>query len=312
MSVITIDCNYIDKEIAAAFLMIEGSEAAFIENNTSHSVPYLLKELDTQGIKRENVKYLIITHVHLDHAGGTSELLKYCPNAIVLAHPKAAPHIIDPKRLIESSMKVYGEENFKKLYGEIHPVPSERVRVMQDEEILLFGERKLRFIFTRGHANHHFVVHDSKTNGIFTGDSFGIGYLEMQKGNRPFLFPSTTPTDFDSAEAKISIQKIMSSGASVAYLTHFGEWRSIQEAGKDLLSAIDLMEEILQSAIKSFLPDEELESYCNRRIEEYMKVELERRGLGKKELDYLKFDREINAMGLAFSAKKARKKLSTP
>ncbi len=308
MSVITIDCNYIEKEIAASFLMIEGREAAFIENNTSHSVPSLLQELEKNGIKREDVRFLIITHVHLDHAGGTSELLKHCPNAIVLAHPKAAPHVIDPKRLIESSKKVYGEEKFKELYGDIQPVSSEKVRVMQDEEILQFGERSLRFIYTRGHANHHFVIHDSKTNGIFTGDSFGIGYLKMQAGTRPFLFPSTTPTDFDSVEAKISIQKIINTGAQVAYLTHFGEWRDVKESGKELSAAIDLMEDIRQSAILSTLLDDDLEKYCSDRMEEYMKRELMDRGLGQSELDYLKFDREINAMGLAYSAKKARKK----
>jgi glyoxylase-like metal-dependent hydrolase (beta-lactamase superfamily II) len=308
MSVITIDCNYIEKNIAAAFLMIEGEEGAFIENNTAHSVPILLSELEKNSINKENVKYLIITHVHLDHAGGTSELLKYCPNAIVLAHPKAAPHIIDPKRLIDSSISVYGKEKFYSLYGDIQPVASEKVRIMQDGEELKFGERTLKFIYTRGHANHHFVIHDSKTNGIFTGDSFGIGYLNIQKGNKPFLFPSTTPTDFNAEEAKLSVNKILETGAEKAYLTHFGEWNHMKEGAEQLLSSIEIMESIRLSAIKSELKDDELQFYCEEKIKEFMKQEVEKRNLPVSINEYLKFDCDINAMGLAFSAKKERKK----
>lgn len=308
MSVITIDCNYIEKNIAAAFLMIEGKEAAFIENNTTHSIPILVSELEKHNIKREDVKYLIITHVHLDHAGGTSELLKYCPNAIVLAHPKAAPHIIDPKRLIDSAMLVYGKEKFISLYGDIQPVPSEKVRIMQDEEELKFGDRTLKFIYTRGHANHHFVIHDSKTNGIFTGDSFGIGYLNIQEGNRPFLFPSTTPTDFDAEEAKKSVNKIIATGAIKAYLTHFGEWNFMKEGAEQLLKSIDIMESIRLQAIDSSVGDDELQSFCEVKVRDFIKKEVEDRNLPDSINHFLKFDCNINAMGLAFSAKKARKK----
>lgn len=308
MSVYTIDCNYIEKEIAAAFLIVEENEACFVENNTVFAVPDLLQKLHELNIKKEDVKFIIITHVHLDHAGGTSELLSNCPNAVVIAHPKAAPHIIDPKRLIDSSMKVYGEENFKKLYGEIKPVPQDKVRIMQDGEEIIWGNRKLKFIYTRGHANHHFVIHDSKTNGIFTGDSFGIGYKQLQNGNDLFIFPSTTPTDFDFEEAKLSVQKIVSSGANKVYLTHFGEWQDISRAAEQMLSGLERMEKIRREALNSELNDEELEKFCSIKIGEFFKEEIYKRGLGEKELKFLDFDRDINAMGLAFSAKRERSK----
>ena len=312
MSVITIDCNYIEKEIAAAFLMIEGNESAFIENNTVKSIPILLNKLKENNLKNDNVKYIIITHVHLDHAGGTSELLSHCPNAIVLAHPKAAPHIIDPKRLIDSSIMVYGKDKFYELYGDIKPVPQERVRAMKDGESISLGGRDLKFIYTRGHANHHFVIYDSKTNGVFSGDSFGIGYRQLQKGSSPFIFPSTTPTDFDAEEAKLSIQKIIATGADKVYLTHFGEWYSIKEAGEQLLNGLEKMEEIRISAINSSLKDDELHLYCIRQIGEYFHKEIVSRGMGEKEVRFLDFDRDINAMGLAHSAKRARAKLTSP
>ncbi|EJP18291.1 metallo-beta-lactamase domain protein [Leptospira interrogans str. FPW2026] len=96
----TIDCDYISPGIACAYLIVENGEAAFVENNTNHSIPILLEELQKVGRKPEDVKYIIITHVHLDHAGGTGLLAKYCPNATILAHPKAAKHLINPERLI--------------------------------------------------------------------------------------------------------------------------------------------------------------------------------------------------------------------
>ncbi|HNH10725.1 MAG TPA: MBL fold metallo-hydrolase, partial [Leptospiraceae bacterium] len=170
----TIDCRYIKENLAASFLIQEGNECVFVETNTVYAVPYLLKTLEEAGRKPEDVKYIIVTHVHLDHAGGTSELLKHCPNATVLAHPKTASHLAAPERLVQSSITVYGEEKFRELYGNIEPVPEKRIRIMKDGEELVWGKRKLRFIYTRGHANHHFVIHDSKSNSVFTGDSFGI------------------------------------------------------------------------------------------------------------------------------------------
>ncbi|MCB1180238.1 MAG: MBL fold metallo-hydrolase [Leptospiraceae bacterium] len=309
MSVITIDCNYVKEELASAFLMIEGEEALFVENNTSQAVPFLLKSLDNNNIKKENVKYLIITHVHLDHAGGTSALLKHLPNAIVLAHPKAAPHLINPERLVESAKKVYGAENFQKLYGEIEPVPKEKVRIMQDWEKIQFGSRFLKFIFTRGHANHHFVIHDSKTNGVFTGDSFGIGYPAIQKGKKPFIFPSTTPTDFDPVEARLSIEKILQTGAEKVYLTHFGEWHYMKEGADQLIDGLNEFEKLLTKVSDINFPEEQIDSYCVDNVYNYFMKEAASRDLQGEGLEFLKFDAEINAMGISFAAKRARKKI---
>ena len=159
-----------------------------------------MEVLKKEGLKPEDVQYLIITHVHLDHAGGSSALLKACPNAVLLAHPRAATHIIDPTKLIKSARLVYGESAFEKLYGEIEPVASARVRVMNDGETVQFGSRNLHFFYTRGHANHHFCILDSGSEGIFTGDSFGLAYPALQK-NGLLIIPSTSPTDFNPDEA---------------------------------------------------------------------------------------------------------------
>jgi glyoxylase-like metal-dependent hydrolase (beta-lactamase superfamily II) len=310
LSIYTIDCNYIEKEIAAAFLMVEGKEVAFIENNTFYAVPLLLEELNKHSLKPSDVKYLIVTHIHLDHAGGTSELLKHCPNAIVLAHRQAAPHLINPKRLIESAIQVYGSETFKKLYGIIEPIPEEKIRIMQDGEEIKFGSRKLKFIYTRGHANHHFVIYDSFTNGIFTGDSFGIGYKRLQNGNSPFLFLSTTPNDFDPDEALISIDKILSTGADKAYLTHYGEWSQMQLGAEQLRAGIKEMASLLDSAITNDVSDDGLQKFCEEKVREFFLEELKNRGIEKEIDGYIHLDIEINAQGIAYAAKRARKKMN--
>lgn len=308
MSVFTIDCNYILPELACAYLVIEGNEASFIENNTTKAVPILLSELKKHNISKENVKYIIITHVHLDHAGGTAALLEECPNATVIAHPRAAPHLVSPQRLIESAKQVYGEENFLKLYGDIKSVPENKIYIPYDGETIRWGSRYLKFIYTRGHANHHFVVYDSLTNGVFTGDSFGIGYPYLQKGSSPFLFPSTTPTDFDPIEAKVSLQKIKDTEAEKAYLTHFGVWEYMEDGIRQMYDGLNYMEEIFLLAQDSSLTEEQVDEFVKNKVNLYFHKEVEKRNLPSSVYEYLNLDIEINAMGIAFAVKRARKK----
>ena len=312
-SVRTIDCNYVHPEVAAAYLMVEGKSAAFVENNTSHAVPRLLKELDEVGLTPEQVEYIIITHVHLDHAGGTSALVEACPNAQVLAHPRASRHVINPDRLVASARQVYGDRLFDELYGQIEPVAENRVRSMGDEESVKLGERELTFFHTRGHANHHFCIHDSHTNGIFTGDSFGIGYPGLQSGSRPFLYPSTTPTDFDPDEARKSIRKILDTGADHAYLTHFGSFEHMEEGGRQMLSGLNRMEEILDKAsVLEAESEEAIKTFCEDNVREYFNASLAERGIqiAPERQKLLEMDLGINALGLAFTAGKRRRKSS--
>src|SRR3954471_23425092 len=109
----TIDCDYIYPRFAAAYLRVAGDEAAFVETNTSHAAPKLLAALASRGMRPEQVRWVIVTHVHLDHAGGAGAIMRACPNATLLAHPRAARHIVDPSKLVASATKVYGAERFQ-------------------------------------------------------------------------------------------------------------------------------------------------------------------------------------------------------
>jgi glyoxylase-like metal-dependent hydrolase (beta-lactamase superfamily II) len=292
-SVFTIDCHYLRPRFAAAFLVVEQGRAAFIDNNTSLALPYLLEALKAQNLKPEAVDYLIVTHAHLDHAGGTSALLNICKNAQVLAHPKAARTLIHPERLIQSAKKVYGEDKFHALYGEISPIPESRVRAVQNGETIAFGERTLSFVYTLGHASHHVCVHDSKSQGVFTGDSFGLCYPEIQNQGL-LILPSTSPIDYDPVQAKKSVDQICSLKPKRLFLTHFGEVAEVSKAKDVLLENLDVHEKLFFWA-KDHL---DLGPELSQQIEKKLK------SLYFDYADFLKLDLELNAQGIAFAASK--------
>ncbi|WP_041949049.1 MBL fold metallo-hydrolase [Turneriella parva] len=306
----TIDCEYVMPKVAAAYLLHCGDKACFIDNNTNHAVPLLLAALKDNGFKPDDVAYIIITHVHLDHAGATGLLLEHCPKATVIAHPRAAPHVIDPSRLVQSAQSVYGEAEFKKLYGTIQPVPESRVYIPADGEVMQVGDTELQFIYTRGHANHHFVILDRKTNSIFTGDSFGIAYPMLQHGSRPFLFASTSPTDFDAAEARASYAKIVATGAAQAYPTHFGVWSDLRAGHAMLSEHMTQIEKIFEALKSGDTGSAEPYAFARSAIEAWFAGQLAERGINltAAEQQMLGLDIDLNAQGLVFAAARARKK----
>ncbi|HEY2510095.1 MAG TPA: MBL fold metallo-hydrolase, partial [Polyangiaceae bacterium] len=177
----TIDCDLIPR-FTAAYLRVAGDECAFVEAHTPHALPKLLGALEAQGRRPEEVRWIVVTHAHLDHASGASALLAQCPNAVLLAHPRAARHLIDPQKLVASATQVYGEARFAELYGRIDPIPADRVRALEDGARFPLGDATLTVHHTAGHAKHHFVVHDPALKTVYTGDTFGLVYPALQRG----------------------------------------------------------------------------------------------------------------------------------
>ncbi len=306
-----IDTGYLGRErFAAAYLLIDGDRAAFIDNNTNAAIPRLLAALASRGLSPEQVEYLIITHVHLDHAGGTSRLAEACPEATVLAHPRAAPHIIDPAKLVASASSVYGADEFRRLYGTIEPVAESRVRAIEDEETVSFGGRELRFLHTRGHANHHVCIVDGGSGAIFTGDAFGLVYPDLQ-GEGTLAFPSTSPTDFEPELARQSIRRLVAEKPSCLYPTHFGAVTDIETAAGQLLRHLDFAERLRDEARDSDLADGELEAWCVPRLHDYFRGlfdALGSLGQNKRCWELVDMDIKLNAQGIAFAASKQRRK----
>jgi len=246
-SLTVIDSRYLRPSFDAVFLREESDEVALIEASTRQAGSLVLAALEARGIRPEAVRYLIVTHAHLDHAGGAGALMKALPRAILVAHPRAARHLIDPAKLEKSARLVYGDEAFDRLYGALDPVPADRVQSPEDGASLPFGAGVLTFLHTRGHAKHHFCILDEGADAIFTGDSFGLAYPELQ-GRGLFVFPSTSPTDFEGEEALASVERIASSGAGRALLTHFGELRNLGEARRQLRDHLDFCLDLLAGA----------------------------------------------------------------
>ena len=304
----TIDCNYFDQpEVAAAYFVRDGDRVAFIDNNTALAVPRMLAALGDEGLGPADVEWIIVTHVHLDHAAGTSALAAACPDATVLCHPRAARHLVDPSKLVASAKHVYGEETFARLYGEILPVAAARVRSLEDGESVLLGARPLTFLHTRGHANHHFCILDAGERNVYTGDAFGLAYPRLQRAGL-FMFPSSSPTDFDPVAARETIVRLRDSGAERAFPTHFGAVTDLPEAARQMTAMLNSYEAILDAAVASPLEGGALETFCVERMREVFARAAERRGLtlSPEDWEFLKIDVDLNGAGIAHVANKRR------
>lgn len=147
--------------------------------------------------------------------------------------------MVDPARLIAGTEAVYGVERMRELYGDILPIDAERIVVPDDEDWIELNGRAMRTLFTEGHARHHYCLHDPKSKGVFTGDSFGISYRELDTVAGEFIFPTTTPASFDPPEAHKSIDRIMACEPEQLYLTHYSRVRGLDRLALDMHAAID-------------------------------------------------------------------------
>ncbi|ALA71726.1 beta-lactamase [Geobacillus stearothermophilus 10] len=207
---------------------------AIVETGPSPSVPHLLAGLKALHIDPGEIRYIIVTHIHLDHAGGVGLLLQHCPNAMVVVHPKGKRHLADPSRLIAGAKAVYGAQ-FESLFDPILPVPEERLIVKEDGETLeLSAERTLVFYDTPGHANHHVSIYDSYSRGVFTGDTIGVFYPQLQEAGLTFCLPSTSPNQFDPEAMKQSAARLEELRPERIYFGHFGMLDDPQEAFRQL------------------------------------------------------------------------------
>ncbi len=230
----SVDTEYLHPGHAAAHVIQHAGRAALIDVGTNDSVPYLLAALRELAIPPEAVDYLLLTHVHLDHAGGAGRLMQALPNAVAVLHPRGAPHMIDPTRLIAGSQAVYGEERFHRLYGQLVPIAAGRVRASRDGERLSLAGRDLEILHTPGHALHHQVFVDRAHGNIFAGDTFGISYRELDGAGGALIVPTTTPTQFDPDQLCASIDRMLAYAPQAIYLMHYGRVTDVARLGESL------------------------------------------------------------------------------
>jgi glyoxylase-like metal-dependent hydrolase (beta-lactamase superfamily II) len=268
-----IDTDYVRPGLAAAHLLVDDRRAAFIDTGPAPAAPKLLAALEEVGLAPEQVDYLFLTHVHLDHAGGAGQMMQALPNARAVLHPRGAPHLVDPTKLIAGSVAVYGEALYHRLYGDLVPIPAERVVTTEDGTRLQLGRRTFEFIDAPGHAKHHHCPIDLDRRDVYAGDNFGICYRDLDTAAGPFMLPTTTPVQFDPAAMHRTIDRLMAYRPRRIVQTHFGPVTDLERLARDLHANVDELVRIARRHADA--PDrterirEDMFDYFSRRLDEH-------------------------------------------
>ena len=293
-----IDSGYYSKDFASIYILRQNDKVAIIETGNNFSVSNIQKALEKDGLSFSDVAYVIPTHVHLDHAGGAGQLMKQCKDAKLIVHPRGARHMIDPQKLIAGATAVYGEKKFKELYGDIIPIEANKVIEAEDNFLLDFEGRELKFIDTPGHAKHHFCIWDKQTGTMFTGDTFGISYRDLDKDGEVYIFPSTSPVQFDPKALVESINKIMEYNPHRVCLTHFSAIKPSKQVVEQLIDGI----KFVSNLAKKYATHNDAELIIREKMMEYFLKGLSK--IGVADLNFcrerLELDVKINTQGLIY------------
>lgn len=296
----TVDALYYQPNLAAIHLVREGDEIAIVDTGTQFSVPQVEAALLSMGLGFDAVKLIILTHIHLDHAGGASTLMQQCPHAQLLVHQKGARHMAEPDKLIAGSIAVYGEAEFKKLYGDIRPISASRILSPADGETVAMGGRVFEFLDSPGHANHHFCILDHKTNSVFTGDTLGIAYQALRDPDHAFIMPTTTPVQFNPDALHASIDKVMARKPDWLYYTHYS---ALQPSAQNIAGLHEQIDDFVALTAQAAESGDEFEAELTKRLKEYAvrRASNELTTVDQSTIEqWVSLDSTLSAQGLAF------------
>jgi glyoxylase-like metal-dependent hydrolase (beta-lactamase superfamily II) len=297
--IVALDSGMVRLQMAACYLLETDGAVALIEVGNNDSADRIIHVLESRGRSVDEVSHVIVTHVHLDHAGGAGELMQRLPNAMLVAHPRAARHLIDPSRLEASARAVYGDEEFDAQHGTLIPVSEERVIIKDDGDSLSVGERPLFFMDSPGHARHHFCVWDETTRGWFTGDTFGISYRDLDSANGYFIFPTTTPVQFDPPALIDSIDRMMEKAPRNMYLTHFGRVQDVDRLAVKMKDAVRQFARFGEDSAGS----EDRTAYIQNAMMDWLLEGIHKHGVTLPEeqlIAILQSDVDLNTQGIEF------------
>jgi glyoxylase-like metal-dependent hydrolase (beta-lactamase superfamily II) len=258
------------KNFIASYIL-KGKQAAMVETGPNSSVPNLLSCLKELEVKPQDIAYVAVSHIHLDHGGGVGTLLKYLPKAKVIVHPRGVPHLANPEKLWQQSKEVMG--SITKMYGKPEPVPEEKLIAATDGMTFDIGNNiRLKVVETLGHASHHLSYYEQLSEGIFSGDAAGIYLNEID------VIVPTTPSPFRLDIALASLDKLISLKPKVLYYSHFGKAYNAVEKLQTYAQQLKLWAKIAKEGIEK---KESLKAISKRIIEidvavqkakEYIKV----------------------------------------
>lgn len=296
--IIAFDAGYVRPILAAIHMIVDGGRVAFVDTGHNDALPNALAALKRVGLDETAVDYVILTHIHLDHAGGAGAMMRAFPNARLVVHPRGVRHMAEPSKLIAGVKAVYGDDYVERVYGEILPVPAERIIAAEDDLVLPLGKRPLVCIDTPGHARHHICIIDDKASAIFTGDTFGLSYRELDVDGRQFIFPTTTPTQFEPDAMREAIGRIVCYNPDAVYLTHYGQVPEVGDRGVDLLRHLDAL---LAMADAERDAGDQRHARIKQAMSAYLLAEVRQHGCTLPEAEILALwetDLELNAQGL--------------
>ncbi|MGH2820911.1 MAG: MBL fold metallo-hydrolase [Actinomycetota bacterium] len=206
------------EQITACFL-VQGEQTALVETGPGSTVDTVLTELDSLGV--EALDWIVLTHIHLDHAGAAGTLARRFPDARVAVHHVGAPHLVDPSKLWSSAARIYGDD-MERMWGGIDPIDEDRLQVLEDGDKVDLGGRSLQAVDTPGHAYHHHSFLDDATGVVFTGDALGARLPDV-----PRMRPTTPPPEFHLDKAIASMRRVKELAPNEVWPTHFGPIRDI-------------------------------------------------------------------------------------
>ncbi|QDS33289.1 MBL fold metallo-hydrolase [Brevibacillus brevis] len=276
--------------------VIAEEELTLVETGPSPSVPYIKAGLAKLGYRLEQVKYIIVTHIHLDHAGGVGLFLKDCPNAKVVVHPKGARHLVDPSRLIAGARGVY-HDDFDRLFDPIEAVPEERILIRGDGDTLKIGQNcVLEFLDSPGHANHHFSIYDPVSCGMFTGDTAGVLYPQLKKDGIHLVLPSTSPNQFDPDAMLASLSHFEALKLSRIYFGHFGMSEQVDDVYHKIREWLPVFVAEGETALAAGQTYDELSRNLFERVTDH----LQSQGISSDHevFEVLKLDLQVCSMGI--------------
>jgi len=228
-----VDVNFLGRpEIIATAVLRSAAGVALVDPGPSTSLSNLRAALERKGISFGDIRQLLLTHIHLDHAGGTGTLLREQPSIEVFVHERGAPHLIDPSKLLASAGRLYGDD-MERLWGEVLPVPRERVKTLAGGERIAAGGRELAVAYTPGHASHHVSYFDPASRVAFVGDTAGI-----RRGSGTYVMPPTPPPDIDLAAWRESERRILAWDPDTLFLTHFGPFHGARVQFQELMDRL--------------------------------------------------------------------------
>lgn len=227
------------RKFAAAYLLVD-EKVALIDTGYASSLNVLLSDIRSVGLEPSELDYVIVTHVHLDHAGAAGSLTKIATKAKVLAHPRGVKHLIDPTRLISNVEEIYGQSAAR--FGKVEPVPPDRIYGVEDGACVSLGRMRLRFIHTQGHAPHHLCVYEETNSLLFTGDAVSGMYSDF-----PILVPPSVPPSFNFSGLIEDLRRLMSLEPRFLMVTHFGVRKASKNVFEDEISLLNWWKDFIAS-----------------------------------------------------------------